>query len=556
VSTNSDQAAWEGFDEVADVVVAGSGTAAFAAAIAAAQRGCEVVMLEKAATLGGTTAKSSATMWIPNNPLMRRYGLVDDRAAALRYLARAAYPAAYYADHPTLGLAEHRYRLLEAFYDNGSAAFEELDEAGAIPYDPHCMPGFPDYHADYPEDEAPVGRSIKMWLPPDYTFGADATGGQRMIDAMQVVAEKLGVRIRTNARVVRVVRDDSGAVVAVEAHVRTTTRLVGARKGVVFGTGGFLHDPAKAEAFLRGPVFGGSAVAEATGDFVDIAGELGARLDNMSYAWWDQVVLESALRARSTSRDAVYPAGDSMMIVNRHGRRVMNEKMPYNERGQVHLHWDADRRSYENLLLFMVFDEATARDPRPVRHRYPTPLSADSEGDAISAGSWPELAEKIGARLAEVADRTGGFTLADDFASGLVTQVARFDDFALSGVDLDHGRGEAPIERAWAPPPRFDGQPNPTMHPFAAEGPFYCLVLAPGALDTKGGPATDSVGRVLAGDGTPIPGLYGAGNCVASPTGQGYFGAGGTVGPALTFGWLAGVDVAGVASRTPSFDGT
>ena len=545
-------AAWEGFDEVVDVVVVGSGVAAFAAALAAARRGAEVLMLEKASTLGGTTAKSSATMWLPNNPLMRAHGLVDERDAALRYMARAASPATYHPDHPTLGLGENQHAQLAALYDHGSAAFEELVELDAIPYDPESMPGFPDYHADYPEDAAPVGRSIKMWLPPDYTFGVDATGGQRMIDAMQAAAEKLGVRIRTDARVAHVVRDESGAVVAVEARVRTTTHLVGARRGVVFGTGGFLHDAAKAAAFLRGPVFGGAAVEGATGDFIDIAGEVGAQLGNMSFAWWDQVVLGAALRTRSTLRDAVYPSGDSMMIVDRHGRRVMNEKMPYNERGQVHFHWDPDTRTYPNLLLFMVFDDATARDARPVRHRYPTPLSEDSEIDTITAATWTELADRVREQVDVIAAHTGGFALAEDFADGLRAQVACFDEMARAGIDGEHRRGETPIERAWAPTPRHPEQPNATMHEFG-EGPYHCILLGPGALDTKGGPVTDAAGRVLDRDDHPIPGLYGAGNCVASPTGQGYYGPGGTIGPALTFGWLAGSDAASTPSRTPRF---
>nr|WP_256461164.1 FAD-dependent oxidoreductase [Blastococcus sp. PRF04-17] len=421
--------------------------------MAAARRGSEVLLLERANRLGGTTAKSSATMWIPNNPLMRAAGLRDDRAAALRYMARVAYPAEYHPASSTLGLSPLRYQLLEALYDHGSEAFAELDEAGAIPYDPDCMPGFPDYHSDFAEDEAPVGRSIRMWLPADYRFGVDATGGQRLVEAMQATAEKLGVSIRTNTRVVQVVRDDEDVVVGVEARVRTTTDVFGARQGVVFATGGFLHDPEMAAAFLRGPVFGGAAAEEATGDFVRIASGLGARLGNMGHAWWDEVVLEAALRTRSTLRDAVYLFGDSMMVVNRHGRRVMNEKMPYNERGQVHFHWDADSRRYTNLLLFLVFDEATARDTRPSRHRYPLPLGEDREVDVISGDTWAQLTDRLRDRLADLAPHTGGFTLAGDFEEGLRAQVTRFGELAATGVDLDHGRGRRASRRSGPPDP-------------------------------------------------------------------------------------------------------
>ena len=89
------------------------------------------------------------------------------------------------------------------------------------------------------------------------------------------------------------------------------------------------------------------------------------------------------------------------------------------------------------------------------------------------------------------------------------------------------------------------------MHPIAATGPYHCVLLAPATLDTCGGPVIDAAARVLRLDGAPIPGLYGAGNCIASPAGQGYWGAGGTIGPALTYGYLAGRNAAREAEKHP-----
>ncbi|MBM3676387.1 MAG: FAD-binding protein, partial [Actinobacteria bacterium] len=99
-------------------------------------------------------------------------------------------------------------------------------------------------------------------------------------------------------------------------------------------------------------------------------------------------------------------------------------------------------------------------------------------------------------------------------------------------------------ERARSGAPRPEPAPNPTMHPFRGEGPYFAVVLVPGTLDTKGGPEIDPEARVVGLDGEPIPGLYGAGNCVASPAGQAYWAGGTTLGLAVTFGWIAGRNAA------------
>ena len=136
--------------------------------------------------------------------------------------------------------------------------------------------------------------------------------------------------------------------------------------------------------------------------------------------------------------------------------------------------------------------------------------------------------------------------LGPDFAKNLTATVGRFSDLARTGHDTDHGRGDTPIQRSWGSVPRpGTAQPNPTMRPFAPQGPYDCILLCGGTLDTCGGPITDESGRILRGDGRAIPGLFGAGNCVASPTGEAYWSAGSTLGPGLTFGFLAGRAAAG-----------
>lgn len=543
----------EEWDAVADVVVVGSGAAGLSAALAAAKRDCSVIILERGAHPGGTTAKSSATMWLPNNPVMQRHGVVDERDPALAFMARGAYPTVFAPDLPFFGLPGAKFALLEAFYDMARVAFDEFVELDAIPYDDALTSSYPDYYASFEQDLAKVGRSVRIVEPPGHRWGVDPTGGQRFVEAMLAACARFDVRLQLDRRVVHALKDSSNAVVGVEVQGPTGTSLVGARRGVVFATGGFLHDERLASAFLRGPVFGGAAAETATGDFVRIGIELGAGLDNMSHAWWSEVVVEAALRARSTPHDCVYPFGDSMVIVNRFGDRVMNEKMPYNDRGQVHHYWDPTRLEYSNLLLFMLFDDTVSTDDRPyMRSRYPVPGSGDGHENVISAPSWPLLAEAVDRRLAEIAAFTGGVRLAPEFLAHLSGTLERFGEYAKHGVDEQFHRGESMLEKAWSAQPRPD-LPNPTMRPFDEAGPYHCILLGPGALDTKGGPAIDAEARVLDVSDVPIPGLFGAGNCISAPTGQAYFGPGGTVGPALTFGYLAGVTAAAQKPREPHF---
>jgi succinate dehydrogenase/fumarate reductase flavoprotein subunit len=523
-------------EAVVDVIAVGSGASGGAAAAIAAGAGASVLVLEKAGYTGGTTAKSGGVMWVPNNPIMRSAGIPDDRAAALRYLARTAYPTQYAADHPTLGLTRGAYRLLEAFYDHGCAVLDRLTELGAWELEP--VP-YPDYYADLPEDLAPLGRVIQPRFPDGWRRGIDPTGGQLLADALLRVAVEHGADVRTGAEVVHLVRDDDGRVIGVEARVGVRTAIFLARRGVIFGSGGFVHDRELARAYLRGPVLGGAASETASGDFVRIGIEAGAQLGNMSHAWWDQVVVEHAITVPSTIKDVYSPYGDSMLMVNKHGVRVVNEKAVYNERSQAHFAWDASRYEYPNLLLFWIFDQAVCDDPRVSRFRWPIPMPGEPfPGFVIRADTLDELAAQIRLRVAALAPHTGGLTVADGFEEHVATTIERFNGFAITGVDADFLRGESRIERTWAGEPR-EGLTNPTLAPLSPAGPYHCVILGPGALDTKGGPVIDEHARVVAVDGTPIPGLYGAGNCIASPAGQAYWGPGGTIGPAVVFGAIA-----------------
>ncbi|MNR20276.1 3-oxosteroid 1-dehydrogenase [compost metagenome] len=146
--------------------------------------------------------------------------------------------------------------------------------------------------------------------------------------------------------------------------------------------------------------------------------------------------------------------------------------------------------------------------------------------------------------------------MSDDFAQNLDTSIERYNGFAEAGRDADFDRGLHEYDRIWnklfspvsknAKFPAND-KPNPTMYPIDRKGTLYAVILAPGALDTNAGPAINPHAQVLSAKGEPIPGLYGAGNCIASPSGPAYLGAGGTIGLAMTFGYLAARHAVGQA---------
>lgn len=531
------------FDYDADVLVVGTGGAAFAAAITAAVEGSSVVMFERNEGVGGTTALSGGTAWIPDNPALRAQGKDDARDDAIRYMCRMSYPQWYCASHPTLGLPTDAYELIEAFYDNASRAVEYLTGVGALDViaddavpDPTRpidlgfgieLPEMPDYGADLPENKVPNGRHCRP-----------SPGTPLIIEQLERAARERGIDIALEHRAVKLLQNDDRAAVGLELRYRHLTVLARARKAVVFASGGFAHNAELVRRHLPGRVYGSCSTSGAQGDFVSIGIEAGAQLGNMANAWWKQVPLKAALR--SPSPPGVWiPWGDAMIQVNKYGRRVVNEKMAYSDRSRIHAAYDPNRREYPNLLMFMLYDDNVASSPSRHVMRHPIPMPGKDADYVIKGDTWDDLATNIDAALVEMADDIAGLRLDPSFSTNLAATIARFDDFAETGRDLDFGRGEAAIARAWSGPKR-PGSPNPSIAPFAAEGPYYCIIVCAATLDTNGGPVINPRAQVIDVQGEPIPGLYGAGNCIASPAGQGYWGPGATIGLGITFGHLAG----------------
>ena len=305
-------------------------------------------------------------------------------------------------------------------------------------------------------------------------------------------------------------------------------------KAIVFATGGFTHDPELRQNFLNVPVYGGCAAATNEGDFVSIAGALGAQLRNMNYAWMCPVSLEKAV-ARDPAMSGMFSvAGDSMLWVDKRGRRVVNEKLAYNELAQTFFRWDPARAEYPYLVLVAIWDQRS--QDHSASDEYGRLIVPDGTDDAhvIRGDDLPGLAAAVDERLAGYADATGGLRLADDFTATLEATVARFNELAASGRDADFGRGERAVEQLFNGVVKEEpGRANPTMWPLAGTGPYYAALVTGGTLDTKGGPKATPDGQVLDDQDQPIPGLYGVGNCVASASAQAYWAGGATLGPIL-----------------------
>jgi hypothetical protein len=287
--------------------------------------------------------------------------------------------------------------------------------------------------------------------------------------------------------------------------------------------------------------------------------------------------------------------GRSILAVNRSGRRVANEKTVYSEACAVLAEWDGTRVEYPNLPLIAIWDDKNAQEFGGLMldgGMMPAAGASDAErAHVIEGQDLAELATGIRDRFAQYAEYIGGVHPSEDFETQLEATVARFNELGRAGRDIDFHRGETAIEQylqslqvasasigvgagfmeansalqssqSWTVDGKEASQDllhervpgagpaSSTFAPLSEEGPYYAALLVPGTLDTKGGPKTNSNGQVLDHSGEPIPGLYAVGNCAASPSAHAYWGAGGTLGPMITYAWLAGQHVGAAPART------
>jgi 3-oxosteroid 1-dehydrogenase len=518
----------------ADIVVVGTGAAGSSAALNAHRLGNSVVLVEKAATYGGTTAKSGGTHWIPNNSLMRAQGIQDSREDAMHYMVRVAFPHLYNPEDGYLGIAADQYEVIAAFYDNAGSALDALHSMTTLrSHFRSTRDGKPymDARADLPENKLIIGRVLRS----NRTGSQDEGTGFDLSSQLRRAVVQAGIPLLFQHRANGVLQNGKGEVTGLEVRKpEGDTAAIRARKAVIFCSGGFTHNREFRLGFLQGPVFGGCAVPTNEGDFVYIAAKLGAALANMNNAWLWPIVFEQTLDSSVTPSGLAVVPGESSVMVNRYGRRIVNEKLHHTDQTDVHFVWDAGRVEYPNLLTFMIYDQRTADGAAGT---FPLPQRGHSASYVITGQTIKQLEAAIEARLEKWAGRTGNFRLDPDFGMELQKTIPRFNKFAKQGKDEEFHRGDSLFELApYSSAERDKG--NPTMFPISTKGPYYAIILAAGTLDTHGGPKINARAQIVDTNGKPIPGLYGAGNCIGF-AGRGYWGGGGTIGPALTFGYIA-----------------
>ena len=561
------------WDETVDVVVVGSGAAGCAAAASArfhSKGRSSVVVLEKSPKLVGGTTKlaGGGWLWCPNNPYLKEMGVQQSPEEIEALLRSLAYPNGFEdpGDVALMRTFAHEWPgvvdtiLREKIMELKPVEVREQEDADRVMElllrkakenpDFEAKTGIndrnraqlaklmPSYCAEHPFDLCPSGKV----LAPD---------GSTTSLQLEKSCKRLGAEIRMGAHVVDVVFEGERAVGVVVQQAgpkrgdAPTTRRIRARQGVVFGSGGFSHNKELMTKWFGAKFtpFGTCSSKTNTGDLVRIAQDHGIPADGLDLAWLKQVVLPHKFPERI---GVFFLNGDSFMVVDRTGNRFANDRMFYQQRG-MQMFQNPERR-----CVFFVYDDrlATFADGPIKGLGGPVPWQDEGmwEDCEVRAGSVGELARGVQAKLDEVAP---GFALDKNFEASLEAQLARFNKFASTdGVDREFGRGKDTAQFCWSIPRAQDNKfPNKTMHPIDTKH-LRCVILGLSTLDTKGGPRINGKGQILDRVQRPIPGLYGAGNCVRSSTQYSYPASGVTIANAVLFGWLAGKDASSGAATS------
>ena len=542
-----------------DVVVVGSGAAGMTAALTAARHGLSVVLIEKTDKFGGSTARSGGGVWIPRNEALNKAGVRDTAEQARDYLA-----------HVVNGHASQERQ--HAFLDHGPEMLSFV--TAHSPLKLAWVPGYSDYYPEAPGGK-PEGRSVEpvpmnahilkaeephlnppylpvpngvaitqgdyRWLslgprhPRAILAGMKFTArlvkgrllgqrpislGQALVAGLRAGLAQAGVPVWLNTPLTGLVIEDD-RVTGVKAGGEHE-HVIAARKGVILAAGGFERNAEMRRRYQREPVGADWTTGSSgnTGDAIMAAEEAGAALDLMDDSWWGpSVPLPQGPYFLLAERSL-----PGCILVNSAGQRFVNEAAPYVD--AVHAMYDGHASGTSHVPSWLVFDQ---------RYQGTYVFAGRQPGRRFSKRWYDAGVIHTAPTIAELAGKIG----ADP--ETLEKTVARFAEFAASGKDEDFHRGDSAYDRYYGDP---RVKPNPNLAALA-KPPFYAVQIVPGDLGTKGGVVTDERARALRADGSVIEGLYAAGNVSAAVMGHSYAGAGATIGPAMTFGYLAALDLAG-----------
>ncbi len=526
-----------------EIVIVGTGAAGLSAALSARSRGASVLVAEKAPVVGGTTAMSGGCIWAPRHHYMAQLGVTDSREAVLEYI-RAVSPEGWHNTEEPLWSTFVDYvpemlKFLEAqtplrFISNRDP--DPYAEApGGLPFGRNVSaapirigilgtwrgkvrsPTF-DLRLSYEEMVdtfffAHPKKWVARYMPKlawRKLLNIRTKGNALSIGLLKGCLDH-GVDIWLDAPVQRLLQEN-GRIAGLEVERKGETVAVHASKGVILASGGFEWNAEMMAEHFPGPVEWTSSPPTNTGDGQRMAADVGARLDRM-----DQALVMGATPVTYEGRPHGQPAADYFlphsMIVNRYGRRFVNEKQM--NIGLAFAEMDPETGTPRHLPAWRIYDSQFAA-------KYPHAMPKKSvPGNYYRADTLDDLARQI-----------------DVDPEGLVETARNFSDFARTGVDEDFGRGSTVWDRNRGGDP--DHKPNPTLGTIERP-PFYAMPFKASFLGTKGGARTNERAEVLDQDDNVIPGLYAAGNVMANSFGSKGVGAGTTLGPCLTWGYIAGM---------------
>lgn len=562
--------------ETFDVIVVGSGAAGMTVAMRARDLGMNVLVVEKAHKYGGTSATSGGVAWIPNHGLG---GSTDTREEALTYLDGVI-------------KQDINRAKLEAFVDAGASMLRYMGEQG-INFIP--MP-WPDYFAELPGSRTDRSLVLPMWdgrrlgdkfplvreqfprfklfnryamnLEETFTIAARARGwkkallrvigrywldrstrrltrrdrwftsGTALIGPMLERLDAKGVEIRLETKLDELIFTD-GRVTGVRVSRFGTSREIAARHGVVICAGGFEWNQQLRDRFypVKTSIWWSSTPQGANAGEALIAAEaVGATTEHTGEGWWAPTMILPSASASNFEEvhQAIFDVGrPGSVCVNRNGDRFVNESCSYDRFGSAMV--EDQKRTGANTPCWLVFDRSF-REKFTAGGILPSAIMPDRSIPVDWWGHYIFKADSIG----ELAHQ---LHLDPVKLDGVVKYM---NDAARRGDDPQFGRGSTIYDKAFGDP---TCKPNPALGPIG-RAPFYAIPVHLGDLGTKGGLKTDHLARVLDGQDQPIPGLYAAGNASGSPFGLNYPGAGGTIGPAMVFGFIAANDIAAQARAT------